>query len=192
MASPQLPTLLQRAPFTYADAKARGLTQYALRQLLSSEKVERVGRGLYVAVDYDSTSPESQYQMAMRRCGKPSCICLLSALEHYQVTDTIPTQVWVMVPHTKRVSDPRLKLIRARDPQWAIGTHKARGYSITTLERTLVDCLIYRRIVGVTVALEAIKTALRQKKVTLSKIVDMAKRMGVLHRIQAVVEVLAV
>ena len=48
----------------------------------------------------------------------------------------------------------------------------------TTLERTLIDSLLYRKQLGSALPLQALKQALREKKVKLGKIVDLAKQLA--------------
>lgn len=160
--------------------------------MLKEGVLERVSRGVYQVGDIEEESEENQYRVATIRCGLPSCICLLSALEHYKVTDQIPKKTWVLVPDSKRIRSYNLKLVRSRNPQWEIGVRKEKGYWITTLVRTLVDCLIYKRMIGPQIAIDAIKKAVVQKKVKLGDVYDMAKKMGVAHRIHSYIEALSV
>ena len=59
------------------------------------------------------------------------------------------------------------------------------------MERTLIDCLVYKRLIGSQVALEAMKQAIAQKTVKLGDLYDMAKKMGVEHRVRPYIEALA-
>jgi len=59
------------------------------------------------------------------------------------------------------------------------------------MERTIIDCLVYKRIVGSQVALAALKQAVAQKKVKLGSLYDMAKRLKVEHRVRSYIEALA-
>jgi len=182
---------LPKAPFSYQEALAVGLTKYALKQLLVAGSIEKLGRGIYQRADQNDDWDESRYHRAMMRCGRPASICMLSALEHYHVTDQIPKQTWVLVPASKRVAASDLRLVRSRNPQWDIGIRKLKHYWMTTLERTLIDGLLYKRLIGSQVALEAIKLAVSQKKVKLGDLYDMAKQMNVAHRVRPYIETLA-
>lgn len=119
-----LPSRLKKAPFTFKEALAAGLTQYRLKLLLSSEEIERIERGLYTAA-YQEPSEETLFVRATKRVGTPAVVCLLSALTHYELTDAIPKQVWLMVPKEKRVKSALIKLYRARDPMWRL-SHEPR------------------------------------------------------------------
>ncbi|MCI0612678.1 hypothetical protein L0244_06785, partial [bacterium] len=150
-----------------------------------------LSRGVYQAVTLESDDQEVQYKAATLRCGLPSAVCLLSALEYYHVTDQIPKRTWILVPAEKRVISKDLKLVRSRDPQWKIGIKKTKHYWITTLQRTLVDCLIYKRLVGSQIGIEALKQAVSQGKVKLSDLYNIAKKMRVEHRVRPYIETLA-
>ncbi len=182
---------LPKTPFSYREALTAGVSKYALKKLLANAVVEKLGHGIYQLSDQEDASEEGRYHAAMIKCGKPSSICLLTALEHYQVTDQIPKQVWVLVPASKRVSSKDLRLVRSRYPQWNIGIHKTKHFWVTTLERTLIEGLLYRKLIGSQVAIEAIKQAISQKKVKLGDMYDLAKKMEVEHRVRPYIEALA-
>lgn len=191
MKTPNIPKSLRNSQFRFCEAIKAGLTKRALKRLLEDGVLERVERGIYQRPSKQSDLPEDHYRTAMLRCGVPSSICLLSALEHYNLTDQIPKRVWVLVPSSKRTSFKGLRLLRSRDPQWTIGINKRGGYWITTMERTIVDCLVHRRHIGNQVALEALKRAISQKKVKLGAVLDIAKKMGVEHRILPYIETIS-
>jgi hypothetical protein len=54
-----------------------------------------------------------------------------------------------------------------------------------------VDCLVYKKIVGTNLAISAIKSAIREKKTTLSKVAKMSQLLGVEHRIFQYIESLS-
>lgn len=216
----KLPPQLLKRPFSTEEAIAQGISKASLTRMVRAGILERLSRGVYCVSSTalsgsgfgdgsgygggsgsgrghgdgtggnEYSEQENQYIMATLRCGKPSAICLLSALEHYHLTDEIAKQIWVLVPAPKRVISKDLKLIRSRDPQWNVGIHKTRDYWMTTLERTLVDCLLCKRLIGHQVALAALKQALSQKKVKLGQVYDVANAMGVAHRIRPIIEAL--
>jgi predicted transcriptional regulator of viral defense system len=186
-----IPKKLQRRPFSTQEAVDAGISKPTLTRLVAADLLERVSRGVYQLSDVDDGTMEYLYQAATLRCGAPSCICLLSALEHYHLTDEITKQTWMMVPHSKRVQSSQLKLIRSRNPHWNIGIKKRRGYWITTIDRTLIDGIIYKRVLGSEIPLSALKQALTEKKTKLSTFHAMAKQMGVAKRVRAYIEALA-
>jgi predicted transcriptional regulator of viral defense system len=186
----KLPSNLADRPFSTAEAVAEGISKASLSRMAKAGILERLSRGVYRFGETDDSTGEDSYQMATLRCGWPSAICLLSAMEHYHVTDEIAKQIWVLVPAAKRIAAKDLKLIRSREPMWDIGIAKTKGYWITTLERTLIEGLLYKRRIGHQVAIAALKQSLAQRKVNLGQLVDMSNRMGVGHRIRPIIEVL--
>ncbi len=188
--SKSLPRALQEKPFTYQEACRKGLTQYALGKLLDSGVIERINRGLYCPTEQD-LSEETLYRRAIKRIGKPAVVCLLSALSHYELTDSIPKQVWLMVPKEKRIKSSSVKLYRARNPQWKIGIIAKGGYSITSLERTIVDAVTLKALISPRLGIDALKIAIVSKKTSASKVLQMADRLSVKHRVLPYVEALS-
>lgn len=185
-----LPKQLGRGPFTYREACKHGLTQYAIRRLLEDGIIERLERGLYRSTGED-LSEEELFRRAVKRIGPPAAVCLLSALSYYELTDTIPRKVWVMVPAGKRVKSPSIKLYRARDPKWDLAVVAEDGYCITSLERTIVEALTLRTLIAPRVGINALKQAIAEKKTTANKILKMAIALEVKHRVLPTIEALS-
>ena len=171
-------------------AAEHGLSFYELGKLVASGVVEQVARGIYRKSGGD-IGEEDQFRIATLRVGAPSAICLVSALSHFHLTDTIAKQVWILVPDDKRTTERTIKPFRARKPQWEIGIETFDGYSITTLERTLVECLTNRSRIGSQIGLDALRKAVGSKKTTLGKVMDMARQLGASHRILPYIEALS-
>lgn len=165
------------------------MTQYAIQKLLDAGAIERLELGLYRSMDED-LSEEELYRRAIKLVAKPAVVCLLSALSYYELTDTIPKQVWLMVLKEKRVKSLNVKLYRARDPQWKIGIVSENGYSITSLERTIVDALTLKALVSPRLGVYALKKAISGKKTSASSVLQVAIHLGVKHRVLPYIEVL--
>ncbi len=186
----KLPKALQKGPFTYKQALASGLNLRTVRQLVADGQCYTVAKGVYMptSVEYNEVN---QFKAATLVVGQLSAICLVSALSVYGLTDVIPRKTWITVPAKKRTQISTLKVLRQSDPQWNIGIEKKDGYTITSLERTLVESFCYKNMIGSTVPIEALREAVRKKLTTPSKVLDMAKKMGVVHRILPYLEAMA-
>ena len=182
-----LPKSLRNRPFTYRDARKHGITPYAISSYLAEGVAERVERGLYRATGGDLTE-EDLYRQATMRAGEPAVVCLLSALSHYELTDTIPKRVWLMVEASKRIRSENIRLYRARDPRWKIGVIAKDGFSITSIERTIVDALSLKALLPVRLGIDALKKAIATKKTTASKVMYIADDLGVKHRVLPYIE----
>jgi predicted transcriptional regulator of viral defense system len=186
-----VPRALEKKAFSTNEAYELGLSKYDLRRLLDSGQITKISRGYYQHEEEFSLDEESLFENAILRAGKPACICLVSALAHYGITDLIGKRIWVMVPADRRRSYPDIRLLRVRSPHWDVGIDKQSKYWITTVERTLVDCLVYRRLVGTNTGVEAIRRYLKERQSSLEKVYEMGKKLSVDHRILPYIEALA-
>ena len=177
-------------PFKLKEGEKAGIPRSIIRSWLEDDIIERIAHGTYRSSsnEYDT---ETAYIEATAIVGSTSAICLLSALELYNLTDQIPKKTWLMVSADKRTANNKIRLLRSRNPMWKIGIIKEDGYQVTSVERTLVDCLIHKKLIGSSVAMEAIKEALSSKKTKLADIIKVAKKMKVYHRIELIIEALA-
>lgn len=173
-ASP-LQLLGERAFFRPCDAYDRGINSRTLRRLVADGSVERVARGLYRRIDAEITE---RYTVAAVCARVPSAIvCLLTALNIYEFGTQLPWQVWIAVPHKSRT--PRLpglpvKVVRFSKASLRYGvedtTFDGVPARITNPARTIVDCFRLQRLVGIDVAVEATRDALRSRKATVDQI----------------------
>lgn len=177
-------------PFSLKDAQAIGVARYKINKLVAQGIVEKLTHGMYVLTGKDLSLGE-QFKIATTLINGPSAICLLSALEYYDLTDIISKEIWIMVPANKRSKKRNLRLFRVANLNFGIGITKTRDFAITSIERTIVDSLTHPRQIAITAAIESLRRAIHLKKTTLSNVVDMAKRLGVLSRIQSYIEALA-
>ena len=177
----KLPKKLQKAPFSYSEAIQAGLSRYQLGCLLENESIERLDRGVYQSTSLD-LSEENQFRRATLVMGDKSAICLLSALSFYQLTDIIPKKVWIMVDAKKRSRNKNLKILRKRNAKWSIGIIKTRQYQITSVERTLIDCLLDASFPKAEV-LSSIRLAITNQMTDGTKILKMAEKLKVKDKV---------
>ncbi|HXW53433.1 MAG TPA: type IV toxin-antitoxin system AbiEi family antitoxin domain-containing protein, partial [Myxococcota bacterium] len=137
-------------PFSLKNAEELGLTRYELKKLLAQGKVKKLAHGIY-ALSKGDISLAEQFRNAAALIGQPSVICLLSALEYYDITDVISKEIWVMVPATRRTHKCGIRLFRTAHFNQDIGIVKTKDFSITSIERTIVDALTHQRQVAITV-----------------------------------------
>jgi predicted transcriptional regulator of viral defense system len=178
----KIPKVFKSRPFTTVQAKKWGFTKRTLRKMVLEGDIEKLARGIY-RISQDDIPEEDQFRVATLRVGKPSAVCLVSALSYHNLTDLIPKKTWIMVPLNKRTEHADLKVFRVKKPFWKIGIDQHEGYAVTSIERTVVDALNYRSILGSNTAVEALKRCVVENMSTPRKISDMAKKLKVLHRI---------
>lgn len=182
-----LPKPLQAQPFTASDAKANGISRYQIEKMLTHGIIERLGRGVFRASSGDITEDE-WFKVATLWVGKPSAICLLSALSYYNLTDEIPKKTWVMVPHSKLSRHQNLYLVRIRSPRWDVGIDKHEGFWITSIPRTIADAFAHPQIIGSQVAIDSLRRAINENLTSIGAIYEMALELHIGHRILPYVE----
>lgn len=131
--------------------------------------VERVARGLYRFTDAELTE---HYSLAAICARVPEAIvCLLTALNVYELGTQLPRKVWIGIPHKARApGSPELPIRVVRFSRASLNygivssTFEGVPARITSPARTVVDCFRFRRLFGGHVALEALRDALRDRK----------------------------
>ena len=150
-----------------------GIPYHRLRQLEAEERVERVGWGLYRLADADHTEC---YSIASVCARVPNAIvCLLSALQVHEIGTQLPRQVWIGIPHKARPpsrGNIGIHLVRFSGAALTCGLQDTKFEEvparITTPARTVVDCFRFQRLIGREVAVEALREAIQDRKVTAS------------------------
>ena len=154
--------------FRACEAAELGVDSRALRRMVDAGSVERVARGLYRLADADVT----EHYTVSAVCARvpKATVCLLTALNIYNLGTQLPWQVWIAVPHkarTPRVRDLPVRVVRFSGVSLHYGvvdsTFDGGPARITSPARTVVDCFRFRRLVGVDAALEALRDVLRDR-----------------------------
>ena len=186
----QLVIKTKKTLLTRKEILSAGVSLWGLQSWLNEGLIERVSRGVYrVATEIpEDRIFDQQFRNATKVVGSKSAICLLSALEYYHLTDHITDKVWMMVPQDKKSRSRLVYLLRTRAPKWTVGIIRKEGFRITSVERTLVDSLIYPKRIDRPTAIKAVQTALKKKMTTLSKLGQMARDLGVRDRLNPIFE----
>jgi predicted transcriptional regulator of viral defense system len=177
------------------EIEAAGFTRMQISRCLRSGEIERVSRGLYGSPDASAWDEQRSLLEACRRHPR-GVLCLLSALFLHGLGSEQPNAVWMALPRgTRRPVDLRIELIQA--PDWALAADVeirpvAGGeLRLTSLPRTLVDCFKHRGKIGLEPALEALRQALRERRVKIPELEALAARHRVLRLMRPYLEALA-
>lgn len=143
--------------------------------MVADGRVERVSHGLYRFADVEAAEMET---IAMVASAVPHAIvCLLSALRVHDIGTQSPHQVWLAIDRKARKPKrlpAKVSMVRFSGPMLTYGvvikSMQGVRVQITNPARTVVDCFRYRRKVGLDVALEALRDAVRRRKATVSEI----------------------
>ena len=172
-----------------------GVAGATLQQLLRSGALVRISRGLYAAPDRALNEHDQLAQLAIKH---PHMVfCLLTALQIHGLTTQAPHEVWVAIsPNARspRVSYPPLRIVRLSDPGMQVVKISLDGVvhiPVTSVAKTVVDCFKFRNKIGLDIALEALRDAWRQQKVTMDELWESAQLCRVANVMRPYLESLA-
>lgn len=153
------------------DFDAVDIPRVYLRRLCDEGILIRPSRGFYQLADAKLSEAHSLAE-AIEAAPK-GLIALLSALQFHGLTTQTPHEVWMLQPSkawTPKSPPVALRIVRASGQALTIGVerHVIDGVSVpvTVPAKTIADCFKYRSKVGLDVALEALRDALRKKRAT--------------------------
>jgi predicted transcriptional regulator of viral defense system len=154
------------------ELDGEGIPRVALTRLVRAGRLERVGLGLYSLPGVEVSEYHSFAEVQKRIPN--GVICLLSALRFHEMTAQAPFEVWLTV-HRKarrpRLDYPPVRVVRCSGEALTRGveSHRIEGVAVrmTSPARTVADCFLYRRKVGLEVALEALRDYRRLDKGTI-------------------------
>ncbi|MBN1378426.1 MAG: type IV toxin-antitoxin system AbiEi family antitoxin domain-containing protein [Gammaproteobacteria bacterium] len=157
------------------DLDEHNIPREYLARLVQRGLLEHQGRGLYTPASVSKSAHHTLVQVAVRV--PDGVICLLSALAFHGITTQQPSVVWLALPRSARrpkLDYPPLRICHYSEPAFSAGVeaHRIEGrpVKIYSVAKTIADCFKYRNKIGLDVALEALQTAWRNKKVSMRDI----------------------
>jgi predicted transcriptional regulator of viral defense system len=170
----------QKGMLRPADLQEVGAARMMLTRMTASGQLEKVGRGLYRLPGTNASEHETLTSVAAR---VPQAVfCLLTALQFHGLTTQLPRRVWVAMPrgsHAPKLDYPPLKMVQFSGEAYTEGVEvferdkvPLRVYGVA---KTVADCFKHRNKIGLDVALEALRDARSQKKVSADDLWRFAK-----------------
>lgn len=158
-----------------SELTAKGITAATVSRLEREGVLVHLARGLYQLAD---ASLDVNHTLAEASKLVPKgVICLTSSLAFHGLTDQIPPKVWMAIGPKDwhpTFEYPPVRFARFSGPRLLLGVehHLVDGVSVPIfgVAKTIADLFRYRQTVGVSVALEGLREALRQKKASPSEI----------------------
>lgn len=187
-----LALLKERGMARLSELVAVGITAATVTRMKEKGLVTQLGRGLYQLPD---ASLDTHHSLAQAAKQVPKgVVALTSALAFHELTDTIPSRVWLAIgPKDRhpRQTYPPLQLVRFKPDLLHDGveTHTIEGVQVKIFNaaKTVVDLFRYRQRAGtryrhspgLNLALEGLREALRTRKATPSQIAEYARKASV-------------
>lgn len=153
-----------------------GVARVQLSRLVAAGELIRLARGVYSAPGVVLPgSDEGILVVAERIAG--ARLCLLTALRLHGLTTQAPFEVWIAIGNKDRVPRldwPMLRVVRysgeALDAGLEIRTIGGRDVQVTNVAKTVADCFKFRSLVGLDVAIEALREALRARAASVDEL----------------------
>lgn len=162
------------------DLAVLGMDTHDLRRLVADGLLIRSGRGIYTPADYEITEAHSLVEAIQTQ--SKGVVCLLSALSLHQLGTQLHHQVWVAIPFGARVTANEtvpMRIVVMRAPAYGAGIeiHRLEGVDVPvySIAKTIADCFKFRNKIGLDVALEALRDALRDRRCSREEIRTYAK-----------------
>ena len=157
-----------------------GISPGTIARATQAGIIERVTRGLYQSstalIDANQALAEASKRLPKR------VIALVSAFAFHGLTDQMPRAVWVAIGGSDWAPAPAyppIKIVRFSQRYLGQGIehHEIAGVKapIYSIVKTLADAFRNPTLVDRSVAIEVLKSALTQRKASLSDIVSAAK-----------------
>jgi predicted transcriptional regulator of viral defense system len=175
-----------------SELTAAGVTATTVSRMKEKGLVLRLGRSLY---QLPGSSLDVNHSLAEAAKVVPKgVVCLVTALAFHELTDTVPSRVWMAIGSKDRqpnANHPPLQFVRFRDKMLRSGVeeHLIEGVPVRIYNpaKTVVDLFRYRQRAGkryqkspgLNLALEGLREALRLRKATPSEIAQHATDGGV-------------
>lgn len=194
--------LQQKGMARLSELREAGVTAATVSRMTARGQLLQLSRGLYQLPEAPLDANHSLAEAAKRL--PKGVICLASALAFHQLTDTIPSRIWVAIGskdwRPRSTDHPPLQLVRFPDKLLCSGVehHLIEGVRVPVYDpaKTIIDLFRYRRSQGrryqkspgLGLALEGLKGALRQRKATPAGIVRYADEAGIWKVVQPYLE----
>lgn len=176
-----LSLLQSRGMMRLREFREAGITAATVSRLERDGDVVRLARGLYQLADAPLDQQHTLAEVA--KVIPKGVVCLTSALAFHGLTDQLPSRVWVALGKKDwrpRIAYPPVRIVRFPAEQLSAGVerHLVQGTPVPIfgVAKTIADLFRYRRTVGETIAIEALREALRQRKATPAEIARFAEQ----------------
>jgi predicted transcriptional regulator of viral defense system len=193
--------LQERGMARLSELTAAGITRATVKRMKEKGLVTQLGRGLYQLPEAEIDTNHSLAEAAKQV--PKGVVALTSALAFHELTDTIPSRVWLAIgPKDRhpRSTHPPLQVVHFKPERLHEGveTHSIEGVPVKIFNpaKTVVDLFRYRHRAGTryrhspgqNLALEGLREALRTRKATSAQIANYARKAGIWKAMQPYLE----
>lgn len=179
-----LKLLNARGMVRLSEFRRAGITATTISRLDQAGEITRLARGLYQLPNAELDANHTLAEAA--KLVPKGVICLTSALAFHDLIDKIPSKVWMAIGSKDwrpTITHPPLRFARFPPSllRKGIEVHEIEGTAVRIfgVAKTLADVFRYRNTVGVSIAIEGLRSALRARKTTAAELARHAADGGV-------------
>ena len=172
--------LLKKALISSKDFRENGHPPGLLSYYEKKGIIKRVGRGLYLN-NQNPPDIEFKYEdLVYVVLSIPNGVITgISALDIYDLTDEIPREYWIAVPHGASLgSRPIVRIIHTRNHDIGLSSIKLGDVAVPIYEpeRVLIDAF---KLTDRETAIKALREAFKagKKRININKLVDYSKKL---------------
>ena len=174
-----------------------GVARVQLSRLVAAGELIRLARGVYTAPGVALPGSEEGVLVVAERIPEAR-LCLLTALRLHGLTTQAPFEVWIAIGNKDRpprLDWPPLRVVRFSGEALTTGletrTMGSKQVRVTTVAKTVADCFKFRNLVGLDVAIEALRDALRARATSVDELWKYARLCRVSKIMRPYLEALA-
>jgi predicted transcriptional regulator of viral defense system len=179
-----------------SEALDEGIYRRTLYHMEQEGLLTKLERGVYKLSDTDMLS-NPDLAIVAKKIPKAK-VCLISALDFYEMTTEIPHKVHIALPRTSRnpkIDHPPIKVYRFSGESLTEGIekHEVDGVEVQVYNpaKTIADCFKFRNRIGLDIAMEALEQGIEQGKASYSDILKYAEICRVKSVIKPYLEAIA-
>jgi len=153
-----------------------GVARAQLSRLVAAGDLIRLSRGIYTLPGMLPAEGDDGVLVVAERIPDVR-LCLLTALRLHGLTTQAPFEIWIAVGNkdrAPRLDWPSLRVVRFSGDALTAGLESrkigGRSVRVTSIAKTVADCFKFRNLVGLDVAIEALRDALRTRATTVDEL----------------------
>lgn len=179
-----------------AEIRKAGVDAATISRALADGVIVRLSRGLYQLPGSADDANQALAEAAKRT--PKGVICMTSALAFHGLTDQMPRKVWIAIgPKDWKPSEtgyPPLRVVRFTEPYLSAGIerHKIAGVNtrVYSATKTIADIFRNPKLVDRSIAVEAMRSALKDRVATPAEIAEAAREGRVWNKVRPYLEAL--
>lgn len=167
---------------TMKELKEANIHTRDIAKLVKENVIVKIKPGIYRLADYTFFKDVNVSLITVCRAEPLAVICLISAMDYYEMTDFNPSEICYAIPHSRKsksIINPPVKIFYFRDrfynPGIEIIKTKYGELRVYNKEKTICDMFRYRNKFGEELAMQALKNYLGQKKKSIASLIKYAE-----------------